>query len=389
MPPRSRRSWERSGPPSCFSVVVAVSDLGLALLGAASAPRPVVVGDDDVELLLTSRPHRSSPPGSRPRSSSPRRSPASRRRRRSRCSPSTPFRIPVGLGDEDAFLLLPLYLVLTASVIALAYRVLRGTVRRSSPPPPAAPLPPSWSSLGVVPLDHDERQGRIVLAFFVFPFVAEFGVVARSPLAVWVRGHSRSRSSRSARSSRPSGSGRRTPTHGLLRPRPRGRERVRPGSRSPRSSRIPACTAATSSCRSRCCSSSSGSAGDAAGLGRHRGGHRLPLPGSLLLVLAVELRGALRRDLRDRARRRWPAAANRADRMRGCRHARRGRIRRPVGRREVRDGDHERPLAACRDHAGRLPRRSGCRRGHRRAGAGERGEAAVGMRVGARRTRRR
>ena len=33
---------------------------------------------------------------------------------------------------------------------------------------------------------HDERQGGIVLAFFVFPFVAGFGVVARSPLAAWV-----------------------------------------------------------------------------------------------------------------------------------------------------------------------------------------------------------
>ena len=34
-----------------------------------------------------------------------------------------PFRIPVELGDEEAFLLLPLYLVLAASVLALAYRI--------------------------------------------------------------------------------------------------------------------------------------------------------------------------------------------------------------------------------------------------------------------------
>ncbi len=33
---------------------------------------------------------------------------------------------------------------------------------------------------------HDERQGGIALAFFVFPFVAGFGVVARTPLAPWL-----------------------------------------------------------------------------------------------------------------------------------------------------------------------------------------------------------
>ena len=37
-----------------------------------------------------------------------------------------PFRVPVQLGDEEAFLLLPLYLVIAAAVLALAYRILRG-----------------------------------------------------------------------------------------------------------------------------------------------------------------------------------------------------------------------------------------------------------------------
>src|SRR5438132_6743829 len=34
-----------------------------------------------------------------------------------------PFRIPIRLGNQDAFLLLPLYLVLVASVLACAYRM--------------------------------------------------------------------------------------------------------------------------------------------------------------------------------------------------------------------------------------------------------------------------
>jgi O-antigen ligase len=33
---------------------------------------------------------------------------------------------------------------------------------------------------------HDEREGGIALAFFLFPFVGGFGVVARAPLAPWL-----------------------------------------------------------------------------------------------------------------------------------------------------------------------------------------------------------
>ena len=39
---------------------------------------------------------------------------------------------------------------------------------------------------GLVPWTHDEHQGGIDLAFFVFPFVAGFGVVARTRLAPWL-----------------------------------------------------------------------------------------------------------------------------------------------------------------------------------------------------------
>ena len=41
-----------------------------------------------------------------------------------------PFRLPVQLGAEEAFLLLPLYLVIASAALALAYRILRGSVPR-------------------------------------------------------------------------------------------------------------------------------------------------------------------------------------------------------------------------------------------------------------------
>jgi hypothetical protein len=91
------------------------------------------------------------------------------------------------LGGEDAFLLLPLYLVVAAAVLALGYRIARGEH-------PAAP-----SFLLALPLaalvtfsatsflwTWDERAGGIALAFFVFPFVAGFATVARAPVEDWL-----------------------------------------------------------------------------------------------------------------------------------------------------------------------------------------------------------
>jgi O-antigen ligase len=162
---------------------------GLALLGAASALLGrSLVGDDDVELLFTR------PAGiallaagiaaavliAVPLTRFPEAAPVA-------LLAVAPFRIPVGLGDEDAFLLLPLYLVLTASVIALAFRMLRGAVPLEVPRLLGLPLATLVVFASASYLwTHDERQGGIVLAFFVFPFVAGFGVVARSPLAAWV-----------------------------------------------------------------------------------------------------------------------------------------------------------------------------------------------------------
>jgi O-antigen ligase len=98
-----------------------------------------------------------------------------------------PFRIPIGLGEEEAFLLLPLYLVLASSVVALGYRMLRGERRPDLPFLLALPL----AALVVFSATSylwtwDDRAGAIALAFFVFPFTAGLGVVARAPLAAWL-----------------------------------------------------------------------------------------------------------------------------------------------------------------------------------------------------------
>ena len=98
-----------------------------------------------------------------------------------------PFRVPVQVGDQEAFLLLPLYLVIVAASLALAYRILRG--ERPAPPPFLLALPlaafVTFASTSFL-WTWDERSGGITLAFFVFPFVAALATIARSPIAVWL-----------------------------------------------------------------------------------------------------------------------------------------------------------------------------------------------------------
>jgi O-antigen ligase len=98
-----------------------------------------------------------------------------------------PFRIPVELGEEEAFLLLPLYLVLASTVLALAYRMLRGVRPPELPLLLALPLSAfvAFSALSYL-WTWDERAGAIALAFFVFPFTAGLAVVARAPRAAWL-----------------------------------------------------------------------------------------------------------------------------------------------------------------------------------------------------------
>ncbi len=100
---------------------------------------------------------------------------------------TAPFRVPVQLGAEEAFLLLPLYLVIAAAVLALAYRILRG--ERPGPPPFVLALPlAAFVTLAATSFlwTWDERAGGIALAFFVFPFTAGLATLARSPLADWL-----------------------------------------------------------------------------------------------------------------------------------------------------------------------------------------------------------
>lgn len=98
-----------------------------------------------------------------------------------------PFRVPVELGSEEAFLLLPLYFALAASVLALSYRIATGV---EAPAPPlliALPLAAfvAFASCSFL-WTWDERAGGIALAFFVFPFTAGLATVARVPIAPWL-----------------------------------------------------------------------------------------------------------------------------------------------------------------------------------------------------------
>jgi hypothetical protein len=91
------------------------------------------------------------------------------------------------VGSDEAFLLLPLYLLIAAAALALAYRILRG--ERPAPPPLLLAVPiaalVTFSATSFL-WTWDERAGGIELAFFVFPFVAGLVVVARSPIASWL-----------------------------------------------------------------------------------------------------------------------------------------------------------------------------------------------------------
>jgi hypothetical protein len=162
---------------------------GLALLGLATAGLGwALVGDDDLELLFTE------PEGlalvgvgvvavvlgAVPFVRYPTVVPVA-------LLAAAPFRIPVELGEEEAFLLLPLYLVLASTAVALAYRMARGERPAAPPFLLALPLAALVAFAATSYLwTWDERAGAIALGFFVFPFTAGLGVVARAPLAPWL-----------------------------------------------------------------------------------------------------------------------------------------------------------------------------------------------------------
>ena len=276
--------------------------LGLATLGLAWA----LVGDDDLELLLTE------PEGlallaigivavvlgAIPLARYPAVVPVV-------LLAVAPFRIPVELGDEEAFLLLPLYLVLASAVVALAYRMLRGAETRDVPYLLALPLASfvAFSAASYL-WTWDERAGAIALAFFVFPFTAGLAVVARAPFAAWLprallvtlvslgavfaaigiwQAHTRTLFfARDVEVANAYTTFFRV-TSLFKDPSLYGRYLVVP---------IAVLLVAVLLRRGR-----------TGGVDRRGGALRVPLLGALLLVLAVELRRALRRDLRGRARR--------------------------------------------------------------------------------------
>ena len=96
---------------------------------------------------------------------------------------AAPIRIPVQLGDEEAFLLLPLYAVLAAAVLALLLRVFRGAELQPLPLLVAIPAAAFVEIAGLSLLwSRDPREGAIDLFFFLFPFAALLLVVGQALL---------------------------------------------------------------------------------------------------------------------------------------------------------------------------------------------------------------
>ena len=108
-----------------------------------------------------------------------------------------PFRLPFEFGAENRFYigladagglgrLIPLYLVIAAAGVALAWRAYRGEELRPLPPAlaPAALLAALMAISILWAVDADAAEDRLV--FFVLPFAALLAVVARAPFRPWL-----------------------------------------------------------------------------------------------------------------------------------------------------------------------------------------------------------
>jgi hypothetical protein len=93
-----------------------------------------------------------------------------------------PARIPVSVGSTKANLLVPLYLVVVAAALALAWKLFWEDGRPRELGPLAWPLAlfVGWSGLAFV-WSVDRRQGAIFLLFFVLPFGLLAVALARLP----------------------------------------------------------------------------------------------------------------------------------------------------------------------------------------------------------------
>ena len=99
---------------------------------------------------------------------------------------AAPFRLSVGLGNQEAFLLVPLYGVLVAATLALAYRVLRGGDFPAVPYLIAVPTAALVALSGISLLwAKDPRAGTIALVFFYFPFTFLLSIVALTRPRDW------------------------------------------------------------------------------------------------------------------------------------------------------------------------------------------------------------
>ncbi len=117
---------------------------------------------------------------------------------------AAPFRISTSIGAQKAYLLVPLYVVLAASLLALLVRALRGDIGRPLQRILAVPAAGFLLLAGLSLLwTKDLRQGSIELLFFLFPFSALVVAVARSPFRQWHPGRLFDSGTR-ARSHRPS-----------------------------------------------------------------------------------------------------------------------------------------------------------------------------------------
>jgi hypothetical protein len=97
-----------------------------------------------------------------------------------------PLRLSVGLGSQEAFLLLPLYAVLAAAAAALGYRVLRGGEFPAMPYLVAGPTAALVALSGISLLwAKDHRAGTIALVFFYFPFSVLLSIVALTRPRDW------------------------------------------------------------------------------------------------------------------------------------------------------------------------------------------------------------
>jgi O-antigen ligase len=109
-----------------------------------------------------------------------------------------PIRLPFELGREHRFFvafvdsgklgrLVPIYMLVAAGALALAWRLARGGA--AGLPPPRLALPAAFLA-GFTALSllwaYDPAAGEDRLAFFLLPFAALLGIVARSPFPAWL-----------------------------------------------------------------------------------------------------------------------------------------------------------------------------------------------------------